>query len=54
VVAAVHGAGCFTILPYAELVVDGGLAPGPLLSMPSSWIAIADTAASALTIWEFE
>jgi hypothetical protein len=54
VVAAVNGAGCMTLLPYAQLTVDGGLAPGPLLSMPSSWIAISDTAGAALTVWEWE
>jgi hypothetical protein len=54
VVAKVNGAGCATILPYGQLTVDGGLAPGPLLGMPSSWIAIADTAGSALTVWEWE
>ena len=54
VVAEINGAGCLTILPYGQATVDGGLAPGPLLSMPSSWIAISDTPGSAFTIWEWE
>jgi flavoprotein len=54
VVAAINGAGGRTILPYDAFTVDGSGASGPQLYMPSAWIAIASTAASALTILEFE
>jgi hypothetical protein len=54
VAARINGPGCMTLTPYAEFVVDGGMSPGPVLYMPSPWVAIADTPASALTIWEFE
>jgi hypothetical protein len=54
VAAAINGAGCVTLQPGTQMTVDGGLAPGPPLSMPTAWIAISDTAASGLTIWEWE
>jgi hypothetical protein len=54
VVAAINGVGCATLAPGAQMTVDGGPPPGPLLSMPSSWIAISDTAGGGLTIWEWE
>lgn len=54
VTAVINGAGCTTILPYSSFTVDGGISPGPTLSMPSPWVAIADTPGSALTIYEFE
>jgi hypothetical protein len=52
--AKIGGPGCSTILPYGELVIDAGLMPGPTVAMNAPWVAIADTANSALTIWEFE
>jgi hypothetical protein len=54
VVAKVNGAGCATLLPYSELVMDAGLEPGPVMTMSSPWIAIADTPGAALTVLEFE
>lgn len=54
VTAIINGAGCVTILPYGSFTVDGGSAAGPQLSMPSAWVGIANAAASALTIYEFE
>jgi hypothetical protein len=54
VVARINGAGCDTVLPYGMKVVDVSMSPGPALDMRSAWVAVADTANSALTVWEFE
>jgi hypothetical protein len=54
VVAKIGGAGCDIVLPYGMKVVDGSMSPGPVLDMRAAWVAIADTAGSALTVWEFE
>jgi hypothetical protein len=54
VVAKIGGPGCQTILSYGEVVVDAGNASGPEMDMRAAWVAISDTANSALTIWEFE
>jgi hypothetical protein len=52
--ASVNAPGCMTLLPYAEFTVDAGLSPGPVMNMDTPWLAIANTAGSALTIWELE
>jgi hypothetical protein len=54
VTAAVNAAGCMTLLPYGTYTVEGAFEPGPVLSMASPWLAAADTAGAALTVWEFE
>jgi hypothetical protein len=51
---AVNGTGSITLLPRATYVVDGGTPSGPALAMGSAWNAIADTASSAYTAYEFE
>lgn len=55
VVAVINGAGCATILPYGQLVVDNSAAAAnPPLAMGTAWVGIASAGGSALTVWEFE
>jgi hypothetical protein len=53
VVAAINGAGCITLLPQANMTIDGGAGPSQLY-MPSAWVGVASAGGSALTVLEFE
>jgi hypothetical protein len=54
IVAAINGAGCFTLLPYQTQEISGSTASGPQQAMGSSWVGIASAGSSNLTILEFE
>jgi hypothetical protein len=51
IACAVNGAGGVTLLPYACQAFEGTV-NNPLL--PTSWNAVANSGAAALTVWEWE
>lgn len=52
--ATINGAGCITIVPLGEFVVDAGQSPGPVLTVSVGWRGIASAPGAALTILEFQ
>jgi hypothetical protein len=52
ITCAVNGAGSITLVPLASFEIDGCC--NPTAGLPSPWNAVADTAGSAITIFEWE